>query len=180
MNKVTATAAALLGVFAISGADAPKLQLISGLKDVSIYTKTKYDLFRQWDQEFGVLATVAKYGNAAATPYAAYDPIYPISFDKRPRWSSGLTLVYYFQPKPIRLGIYTKPKYDFVRTWKQETGGKRPVLLEPYSQCHGNSRLSVDLSIYRRKKAGVFVHPSGFVPARPIIPVCICQSRFGS
>ena len=99
-----------------------QLKFISSWKDVSIYTKTKSDLFRQWDQEFGVQATYVRSGNFSSIINVAYDPIYPIRFNIEPRWNSGIAFNYYFVPKPIRLGIYTKTKYNLINTWKQESG----------------------------------------------------------
>lgn len=103
-------------------ADAPKLQLIHSWKDVQLYTKTKYDLVRNWDQEIGFQSTVAKFGNLRESLNICYDPVYPIKFNTIPRFAIGAQTTYVFAPGPLQPGIYTKTKSNFLGQWKQETG----------------------------------------------------------
>jgi hypothetical protein len=95
---------------------------INSLKDVQLYLKPKYNLIRTWDQEFGVQASVFKEGNFLLQSNLCYDPNYPIDFHSKPHYSLGFAFVYYFAPLPFKPGIYTKPKYNLVNLWKQETG----------------------------------------------------------
>ena len=100
----------------------PGVKWFDGLGDVSLYLKPKYNLVNQWDQEFGILAVVARYGNWSAVTNFAYDPYYPIRFDQEPRFTAGMQFTYTFLHQPIGLGAYTKPKYNFENTWKEESG----------------------------------------------------------
>lgn len=91
--------------------------------DVQLYLKPKYNGVRSWDQEFGVQATMVKYGNFAEVTNFAYDPTYMIRFDQKPRFTVGLQFNYFLTPLPWKLAIYTKPKAaPFPYTYKEESG----------------------------------------------------------
>lgn len=120
--KIIAGALTALALSCLAYSDEPKLKWIDGLKDVSLYLKPKYDLVRTWDQEFGVVSTLARYGNLSEVTNFCYDPTYPIDFHSRPKYSLGFQFVYSFIPGPTRIGVYTKPKYNLVNLWKEESG----------------------------------------------------------
>lgn len=120
--KIVLTALPFFTLSALGFADTPQLQWLDGLKDVQLYLKPKFDLVRTFDQEFGVQATVVRDGNLALQTNFCYDPTYPIEFNKNPRYSLGFAFIYYLEPLPLNLGIYTKPKYNMVNVWKEETG----------------------------------------------------------
>jgi hypothetical protein len=91
-------------------------------KDVQFYLKTRNNLVSTWDQEIGLQATVYRKSKFSLQLNTAYDPVYPISFNKKPRFTVGTSFGYTILDKPYRVTIYDKPKYDYVRTWKNETG----------------------------------------------------------
>ena len=99
-----------------------KLEWCEGLKDVSVYLKPKYNLINTWDQEFGAMVRVLYDGNFVAVTNFCYDPLYPVAFNRAPRYSAGLQFTYYFTQAPMPVGVYTKPKYDLFSHWKEESG----------------------------------------------------------
>jgi hypothetical protein len=101
---------------------APKLTFINSAKDVQLYLKPKYNLVRTWDQEFGIQAVLARYGNLSQTTNFADDPLYPINFNKKPRFTVGFQVTYSFTSLPTKLGVYTKTKELLIGPWKQESG----------------------------------------------------------
>jgi len=101
---------------------APELTFIKSLKDVQLSLKPKYNMVCAWDQEFGIQATMLRYGSFCEATNFCYDPTYPIDLDKKPRFSVGFQVVYTFTTLPSKLGIYTKSKNNLVGLWKQETG----------------------------------------------------------
>jgi hypothetical protein len=104
-------------------ADQPHLKWINDWKDVQLYLKPKFNGIRSWDQEFGIQATIAKYGNWTESLNFSYDPSYPIRLDQKPRLSLGEQTTYFFTKLPSKLGVYTKFKPSpFPYTWKQESG----------------------------------------------------------
>jgi len=107
---------------ALSARTQATLTLISKGSDVQLYLKTKYNFVRTWDQEFGVAASLVRYGNGSLIGALSYDPTYPISFHKKPRICAGFQFTYTFTSGPEKLGVYTKPKTTFLGLWKEETG----------------------------------------------------------
>ncbi len=100
----------------------PRLTWIKYGRDVQLYLKPKYDLFHKWDQEAGIQATLARYGNFSEATNFCYDPTYPIRFDQKPRWGLGFQFNYYFTTLPTKLAFYTKPKTTIGGVWKEESG----------------------------------------------------------
>ena len=101
---------------------APKLTFIDNARDVQLYLKPKYNLVRTWDQEFGIQATLARYGNLSEVTNFCYDPLYPINLDKKPRFSVGFQIAYTFTGLPSKISVYTKTKELMTGPWKQESG----------------------------------------------------------
>ncbi len=100
----------------------PRLTFLKYGRDVQLYLKPKFDLFRKWDQEAGIQATFARFGNWSEVTNLCYDPTYPIRFDQKPRFSVGFQFNYFFTTLPTKLALYTKPKTVIGTLWKEETG----------------------------------------------------------
>lgn len=107
---------------AVQSSHSPHLTFINSGKDVQLYVKTKYDLFHTWDQEFGIQATLFRYGNLAEGTNLCFDPKYPIRLDQKPRFSIGFQLSYLLVPSALKLAVYTKIKTIFGSVWKEESG----------------------------------------------------------
>jgi len=120
--KGLVSAGVLASGVCLAAAQSAPLQWFDGLKDVSLYLKPKFNLIKTWDQEFGVMARVAHEGNFAVVANVTYDPVYPVAFNREPRFSAGLQFTYIFTHEPLPIGVYTKPKYDLFSHWKQESG----------------------------------------------------------
>ena len=106
----------------VAGAHADDIKLIKSWHDVQLYLKPKYDAVRTFDQEFGIQATLAKYGNLTEQVNACYDPTYPVRFGSKPRFSIGEQTNYIFLPNKYKPAFYTKFKNNLIGTWKEETG----------------------------------------------------------
>lgn len=93
-----------------------------GLDDMSLFLKPRFTNPNVWDQQFGLRARLMRDGNFSAEYSIAYDPTYPIKWDKRPVWTTGIQFAYFFTKAPFPVAVYTTPKYNLVRTWKEEYG----------------------------------------------------------
>jgi hypothetical protein len=134
---------ALLAVPALSQTPQPKPEFFTGLKDLSIYLKPRFNTPNLWDQQVGVRAKIVRYGNLSSEFSIAYDPYYPIKWDIKPKWTSGIQVAYFFAKDPFPIGVYTTPKYNLVNGWKQEAGFNFRFISKP--QYYVNS--SVDYQI---------------------------------
>ncbi len=98
-------------------------QFIHKWKDVQLYLKPKTGFLGNWDQEFGIQATVWRSGNLSGVLNFAYDPTYDIRLDQKPRFTLGAQLGYMFVAHPFPVTIYDKPKASpFPYTYKNESG----------------------------------------------------------
>ncbi|HLK14878.1 MAG TPA: hypothetical protein VKT78_08740 [Fimbriimonadaceae bacterium] len=120
-NNFKLAALALVGVASLA-AHADGVKFIKDWSDVQLYLKPKNNLVRTWDQEFGIQACVAKYGNLREQLNACYDPTYPIHFHSKPIFSIGEQTNYVLAPIKQQPAIYTKFKANFLGVWKEETG----------------------------------------------------------
>ena len=121
MNVKALLIAATVATATIASAD--QIQWINSWRDVQGYLKPKYDMVRTFDQEFGVQATVAKYGRFREQLNFTWDPTYPIRLGgSKPRWSFGEQTTYLLNTGRYQPGIYTKFKNNLIGTWKDESG----------------------------------------------------------
>lgn len=97
-------------------------QYLKDLEDLSLFLKPRFTNPNTWDQQVGLRAKLMRDGNFSAEYSIAYDPTYPIKWDKRPVWTTGIQFAYFFTKAPFPIAVYTTPKYNLVRTWKEEYG----------------------------------------------------------
>ncbi|MHB8637908.1 MAG: hypothetical protein ACYC96_15710 [Fimbriimonadaceae bacterium] len=115
----------------LPAAHADGLKFIHNWRDVQLYLKPKYDLVRTFDQEFGIVATVAQDGNFREAVNFCYDPTYPIRLNQKPHYAIGAQTTYIFMHSKQLPGIYTKIKSNFVGVWKEESGFTARVFTSP-------------------------------------------------
>jgi hypothetical protein len=121
----------LLGGAACASAQQAGPLYFKGIDDLSIYLKPRFSTPNVWDQQVGLRARLVKFGNASAEYSIAYDPYYPIKFDVKPRWTTGVQFAYFFTQAPIPIGVYTTPKYNLVNSWKEEFGLNFRIIQKP-------------------------------------------------